>query len=101
MSKCVVVANVFLFTRSQDVAKPTWSPTPYRYRYRLNELPCIDFAENGPVRINWFMHEGSMLNTLIEILYTLVSKLWMLCPIYQRSIYTIAIKHLIRKPVLL
>jgi hypothetical protein len=57
--------------------KPTCTTTPtfYRYRYRLNELPCIDFAEDGPVRINWFMHKGSMLNTLTEVLYVVVSNL--------------------------
>lgn len=36
----VVVANVSsMFTRSQDVAKPTWS-IPHAYRYR-NELPSL------------------------------------------------------------
>jgi len=68
-----------LFTRSQDVANPR-VPLPPRLSlsldYRLNELPCIDFAEDGPAHINWLMHEGSMLNTLIiEVLYTVLSNL--------------------------
>ena len=94
-----------LFTRSQDVANPR-VPLPPRLSlsldYRLIELPCIDFAEDGPVRINWFMHRGSMLNTLIEVLYTVVSNLGYIPWIYiyrcDQKHYTKACNPVIARP---